>query len=271
MRWMMQIACYVSVSILMTSLALAADDSSAATVSDSELAKRTQNPVANLISVPIQDNTSYNLGPRDRTQNVLNVQPVIPLSLTEDWNLITRTIVPIVSQPSFFRGEDRQDGIGDITLSGFLSPKDPLGGWLIWGVGPVVNLPTASDERLGADQWGAGITGVGLVMKGPFVVGALVNNVWSLEGENFSQFLLQYFLNYNFESGWYLSSAPILTANWDADHDAWLVPVGGGFGKVVRFGKLPVNLSFQAFYNVEKPQYGADWSTRFQVQLLFPR
>ena len=239
--------------------------------SESELAKKTQNPVADLISVPIQDNTSYEFGPRDRTQNVLNIQPVVPFGLSENWNLISRTILPIVSTPSLLRGQDRQNGIGDISASLFVSPREPTAGWLIWGAGPVVNVPTASDALLGSDQWGAGMTAVALTIQGPIVAGALVNNVWSLEGPDFSRFLLQYFVNYNLPGGWYLSSAPILTADFEAEHDAWLVPVGGGFGKVHRFGKLPLNLGFQAFYNAEKPQFAADWSTRFQIQFLFPR
>lgn len=156
-----------------------------------ELAKATQNPVANLISVPFQNNTGYNFGPRDRTQNTLNIQPVIPLSINEDWNLITRTIFPIVSQPSFARGQDRNTGTGDTSLSLFASPVKPTGGHLIWGAGPVFLIPTASDDRLGTDKWGAGITAVGLTMKGPLVAGSLFSNLWNLEGSNFSFFTWQ--------------------------------------------------------------------------------
>ncbi len=239
--------------------------------SESDLAKQTQNPVADLISVPFQANTSYRVGPRERTQNVLNIQPVIPISMNENWNLIARTIFPIVSQPSFVRGQDRHDGIGDTTISGFFSPKKPAFGHVIWGAGPVVTLPTASDERLGYDQWGTGLTAVALTSQGSAVFGALVNNVWSLEGRSFSQFLLQPFLNFNFPKGWYATTAPIVTADWARSDDAWLVPVGGGFGKVHRIGKQPINLSAQAFYNAEKPQGAGDWSTRFQLQLLFPK
>jgi hypothetical protein len=239
--------------------------------SESALARMVQNPVADLISLPLQNNTSYNVGPRDRTQNVLNIQPVIPFSLGEDWNLITRSILPIVSQPSFARGQDRQNGVGDLSLTSFLSPRAPLGGWLIWGLGPVFNVPTASDDRLGYDKWGGGVSAVGLTMLGPVVAGGLVSNTWNMEGRNFSNFVLQPFLNYNLPDGWYLASSPIITANWEDDHNAWTVPVGGGLGKVHRFGKVPVNLSFQAFYNAETTKYGADWSTRFQVQLLFPK
>lgn len=239
--------------------------------SATELAKETQNPVANLISVPFQYNTGFNFGSRDRTQHILNIQPVIPISLGEDLNLITRTIIPIVSQPSLAPGQDRRNGLGDTSLSLFVSPKAPAFGSLIWGVGPIVNIPTASDELLGRDRWGTGITGVGLVIEGPIVAGLLVSNTWSLEGEDFSAFLIQQILNYNLPGGWYLRSGPIITADWEGDHDEWLVPVGGGLGKVHRFGELPVNMRFEAFYNVEKPEGGADWSTRLEVSFLFPK
>jgi hypothetical protein len=256
---------------IVSSVAVLLSVEAAAQQSESDLAKKAQNPVADLISLPFQANTSYRVGPLERTQNVLNIQPVIPVDLNDRWNLITRTIFPIVSQPSFVRGQNRDDGIGDTTISGFLSPKQPAFGRLIWGLGPVVTLPTASDERLGFDQWGTGLTGVALLSEGAVVVGALVNNVFSLEGRSFSQFLLQPFLNYNFPKGWYVSTSPIVTADWSRQDDAWLVPVGGGFGKVHRIGKQPVNLSLQAYYNAEKPQAGGDWSTRLQAVLLFPK
>lgn len=239
--------------------------------SDTDLAKQTQNPVADLISFPVQNNMSYKVGPRERTQNVTNFQPVIPINVTKEWNLITRTILPVVSQPSFVRGQDRENGVGDMNVSLFLSPKKLAFGKMVWGGGPVFNLPTASDDRLGSQKWGTGLTAVALVMGKQVVAGALINNVWSLEGKQSSQFLLQPFLNYNFSHGWYVSSAPIMTANWSTGDNSWLVPVGGGFGKLQRIGKLPVNLSFQAFYNVEKPKFGPDWSTRIQVQFLFPK
>ena len=258
---------FFSVAIL-----LAFNVPSAATEeSETALAKKTQNPVADLISLPFQNNTSYNSGPRERTQNVMNIQPVIPLSINPEWILITRTIFPIVSEPSSVPGQDRQTGIGDTTFTAFLSPKEPAFGNLIWGAGPVFNIPTASDDRLGADLWGMGLSAVGLTIQGPIVAGAIVSNTWNLEGEDFSRFLLQYFVNYNLADGWYITSSPIMTADWEADDDAWTIPVGGGFGKIHRFGKLPVNLSFQAFYNAEKTKFGADWSSRFQVQLIFPR
>jgi hypothetical protein len=125
-----------------------------------------------------------------------------------------------------------------------------------------VNVPTASDDRLGTDEWGGGISGLVVLAQGPVVTGALANNVWNFEGDDSSRFLLQPFLAFNFPHGWYVSSSPIMTADREADDNVWLVPIGGGFDKVQRFGNLPVNLSLQAYYNAEKPKFGPDWSLR---------
>ncbi len=246
--------------------------------STEDLAKQTQNPVANLISVPFQNNTNFNVGPLNKTQNILNIQPVIPIHLNSDWNLITRTIVPVISQPEFFEGEGRTNGLGDTQFTAFLSPAKSEG--LIWGVGPIVQLPT-NTNNLASDKWGLGPSAVALRMDGPWVYGALVNNVWSIasggpNGPNarpYNQFLLQPFINYNFPDGLYMVSAPIITANWKAerDKDTWTVPLGGGVGKLWRIDRLPVNTQVQAFYNVKTPQYGPNWTLRLQVQFLFPQ
>jgi hypothetical protein len=245
----------------------------AAEESEEELAKKTQNPVADLISVPFQNNFNFGAGPNDATIYVLNVQPVIPLRLTEDWNLITRIIAPIINQPSLFEGGESAFGLGDLNPTFFLSPAKP--GQLIWGVGPTFTLPTATDARLGTSQWSLGPAAVALSMQGPWVVGALANQQWSFAGwgdEDVSQLLIQPFLNYNFPHGWYLSSAPIITANWEASSgNKWTVPVGGGVGKLFKLDKLPINTQLQAFYNVERPQFAADWQLRFQLQFLFPK
>jgi len=242
--------------------------------SNEALAKAAQNPVANLISVPFQDNINFNVGPLEKTQNVLNIQPVIPVSLGPDWNLITRTILPIISQPAFFPGEGRTNGIGDTQFTAFLSPASTRG--LIWGAGPIVQLPTHNDEVLGNDRWGLGPSVVALYIGRRWVYGALANNLWSVSSSrsdpSYNKFLLQPFLNYNFADGLYLTSAPIITADWKADSDErWTVPLGGGVGKIVRFGKLPVNFQTQVFRNIEKPEYGPNWTWRLQAQLLFPK
>jgi len=239
------------------------------------LAKAAQNPVADMISVPFQFNTNFGYGPYSETQEVINIQPVIPISLSPDWNLITRTIVPVISQPRLEPDSNRTFGLGDTTVSAFLSPAHS--GKFIWGVGPAVLLPTATDHDLGSGKWGAGPSAVGLIMDGPWVYGALVNNIWSFAGESgrkdVNQMTLQPFVNYNFKDGWYLSSSPLVTANWIADRDdRWTLPVGGAFGRVFRVGKQPINAQIGAYYNVIAPDdVGPQWQIRAQLQFLFPK
>jgi len=247
-----------------------------AEMSAEELAKLAQNPVGNLISVPFQNNTNFNVGPYNGTQNILNIQPVIPVEINKDWNIITRTIVPVISQPQLSPTTDRKNGIGDTVFTAFLSPAQPHG--LIWGVGPVVQLPTNSSTELGNKNWGLGPSVVVLKLeKGdPWVYGVLANNIWSLtsnkQGGSYNNGLIQPFVNYNFEGGFYLVSGPILTVNWKADSgQQWTVPLGGGIGKIFHFGKLPVNTTLQAYYNVVHPDSGANWQLRAQVQFMFPK
>jgi hypothetical protein len=262
---------FVILSIL---LPFMASTSYSQKASSSDLAKQAQNPIANLISLPLQNNTNFGIGPEDETQNILNIQPVWPVTINDKWNLITRTILPVVSQPDILTGgEGRINGLGDTTFTGFFSPKDS--GKLTWGVGPVLLFPTATDDALGSDKWGAGVSAVFLSMPGNWVVGSLFSNVWSFAGsgdQDVNIFTWQYFINYNLSNGWYLTSAPIITANWEADSDnRWTVPFGGGFGKIFHVGKQPINAQAGAYYNVEKPDSGADWQLRLQVQFLFPK
>ena len=241
-------------------------------VDQGDLAKAAQNPVGDLISLPFQNNMNFDVGPADRTQNVLNIQPVWPIALSKNWNLITRTIVPVISQPA--PGSERTNGLGDINFTGFFSPKQP--GKIIWGVGPTLVFPTATDDVTGTDKWSAGPSVVALTMPGQWVIGALVSNIWSFSGDDeradVNSFLMQYFVNYNLPEGWYLTSAPIITANWEAESgEQWTVPFGGGIGRVFRIGRQPINMQTQVFYNVETPTNGAKWQWRLQVQLLFPK
>lgn len=247
----------------------------AAEPSTEGLAKQTQNPVANLISVPFQNNFNFNAGPDREMVWIMNVQPVIPIPLNDEWNLITRTIVPIINQPGLAPGEDDAFGMGDVNPSVFLSPAGDEG--FIWGVGATTTLPTATLSALGSGQWSMGPTAVGLWMEGPWVVGALANQQWSMVGwrdTKFNQLLVQPFVNYNLSDGWYLTSAPIITGNFSASSgDHWTVPVGGGVGKLWRIGKvgLPLNTQLVPFYNAVTPDFGPDWQLRFQFQFLFPR
>jgi len=265
----------VAISLSLALLSGNAAESGSEQESQTEkLAKETQNPVANLISVPFQNNFNFGIGPNDATQWVLNVQPVIPISLNKDWNLITRTIMPIINQPSPAPGIPSAFGLGDINPSLFLSPANASK--LIWGVGPTMTFPTATESVLGNGKWSAGPALVLLATPGHWVFGALANNQWSFAGwgkNNVNSMLIQPFLNYNFPHGWYFTSSPVITANWlAASNDRWTVPIGGGVGKLFRLGKLPVNTQLAAYCNVVTPhQGGADWQLRFQVQFLFPK
>jgi hypothetical protein len=201
---------------------------------------------------------------------------VIPIEVTPDWNVITRTILPVIWNPSLGPNDSSTTGTGDTTFTAFLSPAKP--GKLIWGAGPVVQIPTNSNAELGNKNWGLGPSFVVLHLdKGdPWVYGVLVNNVWSLSsderGGSYNNGLIQPFVNYNFKDGFYLTSAPIATVNWDAPSgQKWTVPVGGGVGKIFHFGRLPVNTQLAAYYNVERPDNAANWQIRFQVQLMFPK
>ncbi len=239
-----------------------------------ELAKAAQNPVANMISFPFQNNTNFGMGEYDRTQNVINIQPVYPIS-GKKWNIITRTIVPILYQPDFSQTNGGNFGLGDINPTFFISPAKP--GKLIWGIGPTFLLPTATHETLGAGKWGIGPSAVLLAMPGKWTIGIIMSNIWSVAGKSdradINQMVIQYFINYNLPRGWYITSAPIIIANWEASSgNVWTVPFGIGIGKLHRLGKQPINVSIQAYYNAVHPDtLYADWSLRFQLTLLFPK
>ncbi len=235
-----------------------------------ELAKMSQNPLANMMSFPFQNNTTFGNGPNsDRTSNVLNIQPVLPFF---NGHLITRTIIPIVSTPNYTEESGATTGIGDINMTLFYSPTSKNG--LTWGVGPVFSIPTGTDVSL--HKFNTGASFLALKMTKKLVYGFLVSNVWSVAGNedysDVSSFMGQYFINMNFAKGWYISSAPIITANWKAESgQQWVIPFGGGGGKIIRIGKIPFNLQAQAFYNAVRPDNYGGFSTRFQIQLMLPK
>jgi hypothetical protein len=238
-----------------------------------ELAKQAQNPVAHMISVPFQSNFNFGVGPQDDMQYVLNVQPVIPFGISDNWNLVTRTIIPVVYQPELAPGVGETWGLGDIQASFFFSPAKPKS--IIWGAGPVVVLDSASKDITGTGRTSVGLSAVALTIRGRWVIGGLVSNVKSVDNSDsradVNLLTVQPFVNYNMPKGWYLVSSPLINANWEADSDqTWTVPVGGGIGRVMHVGRQALNLQLQAFTNVEHPDGAAEWSARFQVQLLFP-
>jgi len=239
---------------------------------DEGLAQKSQNPIADLVSVPFQSNTNFNAGPFNRAQEVLNIQPVVPLHINADWNLISRTIMPVISQPSPIFNSNT-NGIGDITQEFFFTPTHP--GALIWGVGPVFTIPSATDPILGQGKVLLGPTAVLLTTPGHWVIGILVNNQWSVGGnplrQSVNEFLAQPFVNYNMAHGWFLTSSPLITANWlAAPGQQWTVPVGGGIGRIFKLGDQPVSAYVSAYYNVVRPTGAPNWQLRAELSLLFP-
>ncbi len=247
------------------------------TASTEALQKATQNPVASLISVPIQNNNNFGMNPGYRTQDVLNIQPVIPIGISKDWNLLVRWIMPIVWQPLPNQPSTPETGVyglGDMLPTFFISPKNP--GRLIWGAGPVFQLPTATSTYLGQGKLGIGPSIVVLMQPGHWTLGVLVNNVWSVAGSgsrpDVNQFLLQYFINYNLKKGWFITWQPTLTANWEAaSGNQWTVPYGGGIGRIMKLGFQPVSLTAQFYGNAVHPVNTPSWTMRLQIAFLFPK
>jgi hypothetical protein len=238
-----------------------------------ELAKKTQNPVSDLISLPFQNNTYFQVGPDGRTQNVLLIQPVLPVSLNEDWNFINRPIVPLINQPAFSPDQDREFGLGNVQFQGMFSPKEPVGGWIL-GFGPYLEFPTNSDDQLGSDNWSAGPAFVAIQIKGHWVYGALFTHLWSYTGPDPEINLtgIQPIVNYNLKDGWYLKYSPVWNIDWTADsNNQWTIPVGAGVGKVFHIGKQAINASVASYYMVESPDNGPDWQLQCQLQFLFPK
>jgi hypothetical protein len=238
--------------------------------SQEELSQQAANPIANLMSFPFQNNTDFGLGEFNRTRNVLNVQPVIPLA---GGKLITRTIIPFVWLPDITAESGSfSSGLSDITFTAFYVL--PSGGGATVGIGPVLDIPTGGDLR-GSKKWNLGPSVVALAQPGDWTLGILANNVWSVAGSSdradVNRGLLQYFIVRQLGNGWYVNSAPIITVNWKADSgQRWVVPFGVGGGKLIFLGKLPVNVQSQVYYNVVKPDIGPEWTLRVQMQFLLP-
>lgn len=242
--------------------------------SDSGLAQDLTNPVADLVTVPVQMTYDGDIGPTDSGWKLqTNVQPVYPLNLNDDWNLITRTIVPVISQDEIFPGAGSQFGLGDITVSLFASPKKPASG-VIWGVGPVFYLQTATDDLLGAKKWGAGPTAIVLTMRGPWTVGALGNHVWSFAGsdrrDDINNTFVQPFVAYTWPSAWTASLQSETNYNWESEK--WSIPVNFALSRLVRLGPLPVSLQGGVGYWLDSPDTAAaGWRFRLQANFVLPK
>lgn len=241
---------------------------------NADLAKQLSNPVANLISVPFQYNYNSGLAGGDGTQNYINIQPVIPIRLNDTWNIISRTILPVVSLNGVPAGAGETNGFGNIVQSFFFSPKAPTKGGLIWGVGPVFQVPTSSDDLLGPSQWGAGFTAVGLVQKKGWTYGMLMNHIWSLGKEDeygeSSNTYLQPFISYSTKKGTSVGLNTESTYDWI--NEEWSVPINLTVGQIIKIDKRPVQLTAGVRYWADSPQGGPqDWGARLVVTYLFPK
>ena len=257
-------------SIILIAVALVFSQLTFAQESTEELLKDAVNPLADLISFPFQNNLNMNYGEYNRNMDVLNIQPVIPFA---DGKLVTRSIFPIVWIPDFASENGmHSSGLGDIVFTAFYVPESK---GVMLGFGPVIEMPTGGSLR-GTQKWSAGPSLMVVVQPGDWTVGALINNAWSFAGEserdNVNHMLLNLFVVYQLGEGWYLNSAPIITADWTADsEDRWIVPLGAGGGKLIMIGgKLPLNLQTQLYYNVVRPDFGPEWQWRVQAQILLP-
>ncbi|WP_136809031.1 transporter [Desulfosediminicola flagellatus] len=242
---------------------------------EEELAKQLQNPVAALISVPFQFNYDRNIGANDDGERLtLNIQPVVPVSISEDWNLISRTILPVVYQDDIFAGAGSQSGIGDIVQSVFFSPKNPTENGWIWGAGPVFLFPTGSDDLLTTDKWGVGPTVVALAQRGPWTYGALMNHIWSFSGDDdrddINATFLQPFLSYTTPTAWSFTLQAENTYDWE--NEQWSIPIAGIVSKVTNIGGQTVSFSGGLRYWAESPDSGPEGlAFRAVITLLFPK
>ena len=245
-----------------------------ALASDADLAQDLTNPIADLMTIPVQMTYDQNIGPDDEGYKLqTNIQPVIPFDIGEDWNLLTRTIVPVIQQDEIIPGSGSQFGLGDTSLSLFFSPKESTSG-VTWGAGPILLLPTATDDLLGSKKWGAGPAGIVVAMVGPWTLGGLANHVWSVAGDSsrddISNSFIQPFAAYTWPNAWTVSLQSESTYNWESEE--WAVPVTAAVAKLVRFGKVPVSLQAGVGYWVESATNGPEGMRyRLQANIVLPK
>jgi hypothetical protein len=257
---------------------------------EGDMAEESMNPLSTVISVPFENNTLFNVGPSESTVNILNVKPIFPVNLG-DWNLINRVTLPItytegqdvevnekftsgIGNPGSF-GLGSVYGLADVTYQGFMTPAKS--GKIAWGLGGSLVLPTHTKDRFGSNKWSAGPAVVIFSSQGNWVWGAIAQNIWSFAGDSDASdvnvFSAQFTVNYKLKNRWYLTTAPLIVANWEVDKEnRWTVPVGGGIGRLLKLkGKKAVAIDVGAYYNVETPRFANDWYSQILVNFLFPK
>lgn len=262
-----------SLSVLVCTIALMsqaaqADDSQAA------LAKASLNPVAALISLPMKLDWDTGIGATDADRQVWVVQPVIPITLNDRWNIISRTVTPVwIDLEPTTVGGSSTTGMGDILQSFFFSPKEPTANGWIWGVGPAINVPTSSEPGLGTDTWNLGPTIVALKQENGWTYGMLANQLWSMEkndqGKNSSAMFLQPFLSFTTKKFTTYTINSESTYDWKSEQ--WTVPINLAVTQMLKLGKQPLTIQLGYRHYLETPQGGPDWGLRLQVTLLFPK
>jgi hypothetical protein len=238
-----------------------------------ELAHKAENPISDLTSALLENNFGFGFGLSNGLQYIANLEEIYPIKLIDQLGLVQRLTIPFITQPETVPGQGSNGGLGDIQYQAYFTSVNQTG--FIFGLGPALSAPSAYPHELCSGKWSLGPTASAVAVVGDWVAGVLINQLWSISHYNdrpsVSQLQLQPFINLNFPGAWYLTSSPLMTANWKAGiSDRWTVPAGGGVGKVFRISKQAIKTEFQAFTDVISPQQGPDWSARLQLQLLFP-
>ena len=247
--------------------------------SQEEIAKQSQSPISFLPRITFQNDLLFNTGLEEDLLYSLRAGLLLPIKLGEKVDLINRIFIPFIVQEATFPGDDNRVGLSDLNLQALFSPTEPrwfIWGELKWGLGASVFIPTNTDDELGSDKVSIGPILAFVRRPRALVYGFLLQNVWSIAGDedepDINEMILMYFFNYNFRNGWYLTSTNFISANWEEDNDnRWAVPIGGGFGKIIRTKHRHIDLTAQTYWFAEKPQFGPDWGIQFTLKWLFTK